>query len=87
MSHTTWIANVTKVTEVRCFEVPSEGGDILALAGHIEDSLISLAKFSGETIGKVLRVEVEGVRKPELWVVPVDSCYLMSDSGKTIDRV
>lgn len=88
LSHTTWITNVTKVNEVKSFSIPSDGGneDILALAGRIDANVICLAEFSGETIGKVLRVEIEG-HKTETWVVPADSCYLMSDAGKTIDRV
>jgi hypothetical protein len=37
--------------------------------------------------GKVLFVTLAHKQEPECWVVPRRSCFLLSDTGKTIDRI
>ncbi len=90
---TQWITSVRRITEQRSFSVPK--GDhltddaILRAALGKEDPtphVVHLTDFSGESVGKVLQVLTER-GDTECWVVPVNSCFLMSDTGKTIDRI
>ncbi len=47
---------------------------------------IQLAEFWEEEMGAVLRVQQSGF-EDKIWIVPDRSCYLISDTGKTIDRI
>ena len=33
------------------------------------------------------RLSEEHHGEPEMWIIPAGACFLMSDSGKTIDRI
>ncbi len=47
---------------------------------------IQLAEFWDEETGDVLRVQQRG-SEDKIWIVPYRSTFLMSDTGKTIDRI
>lgn len=47
---------------------------------------IQLAEFWDEEVGEVLRLQQRG-SEDKIWVVPTRCCFLMSDAGKTIDRI
>ena len=47
---------------------------------------IQMVEFWDEEVGVVLRVKQHGA-EPKVWIVPDRSCFLMSDAGKTIDRI
>ncbi len=96
---THWITEVRQVTEVRSFRVPEEGDfDIHALAfdsmppGRTPGPVVHVVGFHDELCGKLLFVEREKGRERneddgEYWVVPGRSCFLLSDTGKTVDRI
>ena len=90
---TQWLLSVRRVMEQRAFSVPKgdepTDDEILRAAIGGDDPsphVVNLVDFSGESIGKVLQVTF-GRDDVECWVVPGGSCYLMSDTGKTIDRI
>ena len=90
---TQWLTGVRRIIEQNAFSVP-KGDDITddailraALGGEDPSPhVVHLVDFSGESVGKVLRVSM-GRDDTECWVVPANACFLMSDSGKTIDRI
>ncbi len=94
MSHTTWITEVKGVQLLRSFSIPDDAKtteiDALAFAGDYgpPPRVYSVTDFAGQgidRIGNVLSVDKAG--ESETWLVPSGACFLMSDSGKTIDRI
>ena len=49
----------------------------------------TVVSFQGMStaIGKVVRVVVRHQDKPQIWIIPAGSGYLISDTGKTIDKL
>lgn len=99
---TQWLLGVRRVMEQRAFSVPKDdrgdrgkegerakGDAILRAALGGDDPsphVVNLTDFSGESVGKVLQISFER-DDTECWIVPANSCFLMSDTGKTIDRI
>lgn len=88
---TQWLTDVRRVTELNSFSVPKSnnvtGDDILRAAFEGDHpNVINLVDFNGEPVGKVLGVS-RGRDDDQVWVVPAGACFLMSDGGKTIDRI
>ena len=97
---TFWVPEVREVIEERSFRIPEhvvEGDELVNLAfpdpkeSRLPRGFTMTSFTKSDLEGKVLYVKTE--RTPfvasewETWVVPSDRCYLMSDSGKTIDRI
>lgn len=93
LNRTHWITEVKGVQLLRSFSVPddAENRQIDGLAfepGFEAPKVYSIADFDGQgtgRIGNVLSVDKDGFS--ETWLVPAGACFLMSESGKTIDRI
>ncbi len=88
---TQWLTGVRRITERNSFSAPKDddgrGSAVLRAAFEGDHPpVINLVDFHGESVGKVLSV-LMGRDDEEIWVVPAGSCFLMSDSGRTIDRI
>ena len=90
---TQWLLGVRRIIEQNSFSIPEgekpKNETVLQAAlskGGPPPHVVNLVDFSGELVGKVLQVTF-GRDDVEYWIVPSNSCYLMSDAGKTIDRI
>lgn len=89
----TWITNVARVDRVRIFNVKkgSNPWDCCWEEEAAPDENVLQVEFpSHDQVGMLLRVFIqaeEGMApRPQLWIVPFHTCYLM-EGGKTIDRL
>lgn len=93
---THWITDVKGVRLLRSFGIPDEASDTevdalaFAFAGDHgpPPKSYSIANFDGQGVnrfGNVLSIDKAG--ESETWLVPAGACFLMSDAGKTIDRI
>ena len=94
-----WITDIREIGEIRRFALPEKSNphsidvDLMKLAFGDDPvpSNLTICDLTSNSEGKVLyisrkdREEHDG--KIEVWIVPADSCYLLSDSGKTVDRI
>ncbi len=93
-SHTTWIADVTRVDKVKDFSIKDGESPFEAcFQGNPPTNPDAYATAFGETQrdGKLIRVYTKpgrgpGSDRPQLWVIPEGSTYLMED-GRTVDRL
>ena len=97
--HTYWLTDVSEIQELGSFSIPD---DYDVSGGSSDEPVIAAARASGfgkwpscfrvvdfkgqpeQGIGKVLGID--RAKGKEWWIVPSRSCFLMSDSGRTIDR-
>ena len=92
LTRTIYIQDVTEIDVDHCFEFSrsKHGGEVIPQAfgdiGLTAPGSLNVMGFGDEPCGKVLYVRIWGVGPPQIWVVPEKCCFLLSDSGKTIDR-
>lgn len=95
-----WITDIREIGEIRRFELPEKSEDLMKLAFGDNPEVgihptipknLTICDLTGHSEGKVLYVSrkdrEEHDSKIEVWIVPANSCYLLSDSGKTVDRI
>ena len=94
LSRTYWITEVTGVQLLRSFPIPDGAKttevDALAFAGDFgpPPKVYSFTDFDGQGVDRVGNVlSIDKVGGSETWLVPSGAAFLMSDSGKTIDRI
>lgn len=94
LDRTYWITEVKGVQLLRSFSIPDEAStvevDALAFAGDHgpPPKVYSVTNFDGQGIDRIGNIIfIDTVGGGETWLVPSGACYLMSDSGKTIDRI
>lgn len=90
----TWVLDVEEVTVVRCFRSKDFGhpSDAAFKDGKLMidgPPSVHLVEYdTGEPWdGVVLSIKKRGKEYPECWVAPQGQIFLMSDEGKTIDRI
>ncbi len=92
---TYWLMDVSEVRQLSSFDIPDESMDdseaIIVAArknGLNWPNGYTFTDFKGSAkpvIGNVICVDSKsGI---EWWIVPNRSCFLMSDTGATIDRI
>ncbi len=90
---TRWILDVTRITEIGQFDTDGKI-DLRAEAARTFIEVSNepfVADFApGSVRVLILRVSISLSRsvgeKTQVWIVPVDSCFLLGDSGRTIDH-
>lgn len=94
LSRVHWITDVQEVILLRAFNVPDDAKNdqIAGLAfgpGFEAPPTYSMMDFDNQgtdRVGNVLSLEKKSGGS-QVWVVPDGAAFLMSDSGKTIDRI
>ncbi len=73
----------------RTFRRKQEKAIVAAAIEACDDDMavaIQIAEFWDEEVGQVIRVKQYGA-EDKIWIVPANGTFLMSDAGKTIDRI
>lgn len=90
-NQTRWITEVDRVDLCVSFDYDGEE-DPASVAFRTYSEEIGSALLSADfpeciKVGRVIRVyRQQGRNEFQTWIVPADSCFLMTDSGKTIDH-
>jgi len=92
-----WISNVREVMELHTFEVApsalSVHDGIYAEAcksfNFPKDShTVWVAEFEeSDQWGKILKIERDNDKFSRMGIIPANQCFLLGDTGKTIDRI
>ncbi len=93
---TYWLTDISEVHELSSFPVPGavlDGTEDIIQAARENGyqqwpSCFTVVDFKGhgpQAVGNVLAItRANGI---EWWIVPNRACFLMSDTGQTIDRI